>query len=156
MNWKDLAYLKRDLSKKIIEGLNIRIINKLDDDNSIDPVAYELCLKAKHTFKNRVSTQDNEIAMKLIEKALSIDPYFLDAKIYQVYMHYGNDNDKALAIYEEANEQALEIENIQAIMNVKRQLDLVLAKIKPDNLEKVSSYSMYRVILESYNRIQNL
>ena len=53
MNWGDLSLVKGDLSKKIIEGLNIKIINELDNDNSIDPVAYELYLKGKHVFNNQ-------------------------------------------------------------------------------------------------------
>ena len=79
-NWKDLSGIKKDLSGKIIDGLNIKIINELDIDGSINPEAYELYLKAKHTFWNRKTTQDKGIAMGLIEKALSLDPDFLMQK----------------------------------------------------------------------------
>ena len=41
------------------------------------------------------------------------------------------------------------------IMEAKRQFDLVLDRIKPDKVEKVSSYSMFQKILESYNKMEN-
>ena len=41
------------------------------------------------------------------------------------------------------------------IVEAKRQFDSVLDKIKPDKVEKVSSYSMFQKILESYNKMQN-
>ena len=94
-NWRDLSTLKKDLSKRI-NGLNIEFINELDLDDSINPKAYELYLKAKHTFMNRKTTQDNEVAMGLIEKALSIDPDFVAGKSYQGVMYSENEPDKAL------------------------------------------------------------
>ena len=118
-NWKDLSGIKKDLSGKIIDGLNIKIINELDHDDSINPKAYELYLKAKHTFRNRKTTQDKEVAMGLIEKALSLDPDFLIAKIYQGLMYMGNEPDKALVILEEANELALKTNQIKGLMNIK-------------------------------------
>ena len=71
----------------------IKIINELDNDSSIDPVAYELYLKGKHTFNDRTNIQDNEVAMELIEKSLSLDPNFIDAKLYQAYMYSFTDSD---------------------------------------------------------------
>lgn len=118
-NWKDLSGIKKDLSGKIIDGLNIKIINELDIDGSINPEAYELYLKAKHTFWNRKTTQDKGIAMGLIEKALSLDPDFLNAKIFKAKMVWGNDPDKALVILEEANELALKTNQVKALMNIK-------------------------------------
>ena len=118
-NWKDLSGIKKDLSGKIIDGLNIKIINELDLDNAINPEAYELYLKAKHTFWNRKTTQDKEIAMGLIEKALSLDPDFLNAKILKGTMVWQNDPDKALVILKEANELASKTNQIKALINIK-------------------------------------
>ena len=118
-NWKDLSGIKKDLSGKIIDGLNIKIINELDLDNAINPEAYELYLKAKHTFLNRKTTQDTEIAMGLIEKALSLDPDFLNAKILKGQMVWQNDPDKALVILKEANELASKTNQIKALINIK-------------------------------------
>ena len=128
MNWSDLSLVKGDLSKKIIEGLNIKIINELDNDSSIDPVAYELYLKGKHTFENRATIQDNKVAMELIEKALSMDPYFVDAKLFQAYMYVHTDSDKALALYKEANDLAMTTKDKPAILNAKRSMGDIYSK----------------------------
>ena len=68
MNWSDLSLVKGDLSKKIIEGLNIKIINELSNENTINPDAYELYLKGKNTFKNRTSIGDIKIARNLLKR----------------------------------------------------------------------------------------
>ena len=46
-------------------------------------------------------------------------------------------------------------ETLKPIVEAKRQLDSVLDIIKPDKVEKVSSYSMFQKILESYNKMEN-
>ena len=140
MNWSDLSLVKGDLSKKIIEGLNIKIINELDNDSSIDPVAYELYLKGKHTFENRATIQDNKVAMELIEKALSMDPYFVDAKLYQAYMYGYTDSDKALAIYKEVNDLAMTTKDKPAILNAKRSM----GHIYSERMETEKSLDLFR------------
>ena len=119
MKWGDLSLVKGDLSKKIIEGLNIKIINELDNESSIDPVAYELYLKGKHTFNNRTNIQDNEVAMELIEKGPKMDPNFIDAKLYQAYMYSYTDSDLSLGLYKEANDLAMTIKDKPAILRSK-------------------------------------
>ena len=128
MNWGDLSLVKGDLSKKIIEGLNIKIINELDNESSIDPLAYELYLKGKHTFENRATIQDNKVAMELIEKALSMDPYFVDAKLYQAHMYNYTDRDKALALFKEANDLAIKTKDKPAILKAKRSMGDIYSK----------------------------
>ena len=49
-NWSDLPSVKLDLSEKIINGLCVNIINELDNEYVVNSDAYELYLKAKHTF----------------------------------------------------------------------------------------------------------
>ena len=121
-NWTDLSLVKGDLTKKIIEGLRIKIINELDNNYTIDPVAYELYLKAKHTFENRTNIQDNQVAKELIEKALSLDSNFVDAKYYQGHMYHGSDNNIALSLFYEANKLAVKMKDKQALMNVKKSM----------------------------------
>ena len=128
MKWGDLSLVKGDLSKKIIEGLNIKIINELDNESSIDPLAYELYLKGKHTFENRATIQDNKVAMELIEKALSMDPYFVDAKLYQAHMYNYTDRDKALALFKEANDLAIKTKDKPAILKAKRSMGDIYSK----------------------------
>ena len=120
--WTDLSLVKGDLTKKIIEGLRIKIINELDNNYTIDPVAYELYLKAKHTFENRTNIQDNQVAKELIEKALSLDSNFVDAKYYQGHMYHGSDNNIALSLFYEANKLAVKMKDKQALMNVKKSM----------------------------------
>ena len=91
----------------------------MDLDNAINPEAYELYVKAKHTFRHRKTTQDKEIAMGLIEKALSLDPDFLNAKILKGTMVWQNDPDKALVILKEANELASKTNQIKALIKIK-------------------------------------
>ena len=140
MKWSDLSLVKDDLSKKIIEGLNIKIINELDNEYDIDPVAYELYLKAKHTFKDRSTVQDNKIADDLIEKALSIDQNFVDAKLYQAYMTTFNDSDKALELYEEADALALKMKDKKALLNAKRSM----GRIYSERMETEKSLDLYK------------
>ena len=128
MNWRDLSLVKGDLSKKIIERLNIKIINELDNDSSIDPVAYELYLKGKHVFNNRANIQDNEVAMELIEKSLSLDPNFIDAKLYQAYMYKFTNSDKALALYKEANDLAITTKDKPAILRAKNRMAYIYSE----------------------------
>ena len=128
MNWRDLSLVKGDLSKKIIERLNIKIINELDNDSSIDPVAYELYLKGKHVFNNRANIQDNEVAMELIEKSLSLDPNFIDAKLYQAYMYKFTNSDKALALYKEANDLAITTKDKPAILRAKNNMAYIYSE----------------------------
>ena len=140
MNWGDLSLVKGDLSKKIIEGLNIKIINEQDNESSIDPVAYELYLKGKHTFENRATIQDNKVAMELIEKALSMDPYFVDAKLYQAYMYRYTDSDKALALYKEANDLAMTTKDKPAILNAKKSM----GNIYSERMDTEKSLDLFR------------
>ena len=140
MNWSDLSLVKGDLSKKIIEGLNIKIINELDNDSSIDPIAYELYLKGKHAFENRATIQDKKVAMELVEKALSKDPEFVDAKLYQGYMYRYTDSDKALALYEEANNLAVELKDKHAILNAKKSM----GRIHAERMDKDKALSLVR------------
>jgi len=127
-NWTDLSLVKGDLTKKIIEGLRIKIINELDNNYTIDPVAYELYLKAKHTFENRTNIQDNQVAKELIEKALSLDSNFVDAKYYQGHMYYGSDNNIALSLFYEANKLAVKMKDKQALMNVKKSMGYIYSE----------------------------
>ena len=151
-NWRDLSTLKKDLSKRIIDGLNIEFINELDLDDSINPKAYELYLKAKHTFMNRKTTQDNEVAMGLIEKALSIDPDFVAGKSYQGVMYSGNEPDKALIIFQEANKLASNTNQIKELMYINYRMGIIYGKRL--ELEKSLKYGRenYRLAKEIGNK----
>ena len=140
MNWGDLSLVKGDLSKKIIEGLNIKIINELDDDNSIDPVAYELYLQGKHVFNNRETTRDNEIARELFIKAIKLDSNFTDARYSLGYTFHSSDRQKAIDQYQVALDFAKKLDDKNAIMKIKR----MMGNIYSDQYETEKALSFLR------------
>ena len=140
MNWGDLSLVKGDLSKKIIEGLNIKIINELDDDNSIDPVAYELYLQGKHVFNNRETTRDNEIAREFFIKAIKLDSNFTDARYSLGYTFHSSDRQKAIDQYQVALDFANKLDDKNAIMKIKR----MMGNIYSDQYETDKALSFLR------------
>ena len=103
-NWKDLSVIKDDLSKNILESLNIDFLEKVEIElPESDPVAYEYYLRAKHQYKKRNNTDDTEIAQGLLEKAIDLDSNLVKARLllgdtYRDLSEY----DKALDIYKQA------------------------------------------------------
>ena len=77
---------------------------------------------------NRKTTQDNEVAMGLIEKALSIDPDFVAGKSYQGVMYSGNEPDKALIIFQEANKLASNTNQIKELMYINYRMGIIYGK----------------------------
>ena len=128
MNWSDLSLVKGDLSKKIIEGLNIKIINELSNENTINPDAYELYLKGKNTFKNRTSIGDIKIARNLFKKALELDSNFIDAKFSLGYTYQSSERELALEHYENALTLANKFKDKKAKMDIKRAMGNIFSE----------------------------
>ena len=81
-NWKDLAIIKDDLSKNILESLKIEVVEDVEALLSeSDPAAYEYYLRAKHQYKKRNNTDDTEIAQGLLEKAIDLDSNLVEARL---------------------------------------------------------------------------
>ena len=57
-----------------------------------------------------------------------MDPEFVDAKLYQGYMYRYTDSDKALALYEEANNLAVKLKDKPAILNAKKSMGVFMLK----------------------------
>ena len=70
--WSDLSMVKSDLTEKIINGLGIDIINEMDSKYEVNSTAYELYLKAKHTYNSRKTTQDNEMTRGPFREGYSV------------------------------------------------------------------------------------
>ena len=69
-NWKDLATIKDDLSKNILETLEIEVLQDSEFAKRINPDAYELYLKAKHKYEKRQNYEETQIVRGLLEKAI--------------------------------------------------------------------------------------
>ena len=103
-NWKDLAIIKDDLSKNILESLKIEVVEDVEALLSeSDPAAYEYYLRAKHQYKKRNNTDDTEIAQGLLEKAIDLDSNLVEARLLlgNTYRDW-SDYDEALNIYKKA------------------------------------------------------
>ena len=103
-NWKDLSVIKDDLSKNILESLNIDFLEKEEIEFSeSDPVAYEYYLRAKHQYKKRNNTDDTEIAQGLLEKAIDLDSNLVKARLLlgDTYRDL-SDYDEALKVFKNA------------------------------------------------------
>jgi len=151
MNWKDLPILKKNLSKKIIEGLNIQIINELDINNSIDPIAYELYLKGKHTFEKRQKVEDIEIARDFFLKALELDSNFIEARYVFGNTYHDSEKDIAMKHYELALKKANEFDDKKAKMDIKRSMGHIYA----EQMEVDRTLSLYRQSLKISKEIGN-
>ena len=121
-NWSDLPSVKLDLSEKIINGLGVNIINELDNEYVVNSDAYELYLKAKHTFNDRKTVKDNQIARDLLNKALELDSNFVDAKYLLANTYYDSDYDIALEQYSLALNIAIRMDDLKAKMDIKRSM----------------------------------
>ena len=121
-NWSDLPSVKLDLSEKIINGLGVNIINELDNEYVVNSDAYELYLKAKHTFNDRKTVKDNQIARDLLNKALELDSNFVDAKYLLANTYYDVDYDIALEQYSLALDIAIRMDDLKAKMDIKRSM----------------------------------
>jgi len=112
-SWNDLATIKDDLSVNILETLEIKVIQDVEDHMvESNPEAYEYYLRGKHKYSKRQAFADIEIARGLIKKAMEIDDNLLEAKILlgSTYSN-GGEIDAAMEIFVPALEQAEGINN---------------------------------------------
>ena len=103
-DWQDLGIIKDELSKNILESLNIDFLeNKQIELPESDPVAYEYYLRAKHLYKKRKNKDDTKITQELLNKAIDLDSNLVDARLLlgNTYRDL-SDNDNALLIYKKA------------------------------------------------------
>ena len=126
--WSDLSMVKSDLTEKIINGLGIDIINELDNKYDVNSTAYELYLKAKHTYNSRKTTQDNEMTRDLLEKAIALDSNFVDAKYLLANTYEDNDRSKAISLYQNALAVAEKYDNKQVKLQIKRSLGYIYSR----------------------------
>ena len=121
-DWKDLVFIKGDLSNNILEKMNVEILGDPEKFTDVNPEAYELYLKGKYLFKNRESFNDVEVARGMFRKAIDLDENLLIAHNFLgiTYVNYG-EQEKAKDILlptlkkaEESNDK----ENIATAVNL--------------------------------------
>ena len=118
-DWKDLTVIKDDLSKNILESLNIDFLeNEELELPESDPVAYEFYLRAKHQYKKRNNKDDTEIAQELLKKAIDLDSNLVDARLllgstYRDLSYYDN----ALLIYKNARNISEKLSDKKSIVD---------------------------------------
>ena len=150
-NWSELSLVKDELTKKIIEGLNIKIINELDSENVVNADAYEYYLKAKHTYRDRKTIKDNKIARDLLNKALSIDSNFVDAEYLLANTYHDNDREIALKKYKIALKTADRLDDKKAKMDIKKSM----GDIYSEKWDTEKSLKLYREAYKLSKEIGN-
>ncbi len=149
--WSDLSLVKSELTSKIIDGLSVNVINNIENEYVVNPDAYELYLKAKHTFDERSDKKDRKVAVELLEKSLSLDPKFVNAKYFLGYTYMDNDRDKAIQLYNEALILANNTSDKQAMMNIKTKLGYIYS----EKWETEKALKLYRESYKIANEIGN-
>ena len=104
--WDNLPTIKINLSDGLLKALDTtsKVEKKAETTNT---KAYELYLKAKHTYDKRTDTDDTDKARKLLLQAIKLDDTLIAAKVKLgiSYSQMGN-YDEAMKIYIPALEQA--------------------------------------------------
>ena len=107
--WDNLSGIKMNLSDGLLKALDTtsKVDKKAETTNT---KAYELYLKATHTYANRTDTNDTETARKLLRQAIELDDTLIGAKtlLGTTYMQMG-DSDEAMGVYTSALKQAEEL-----------------------------------------------
>ena len=103
--WDNLPTIKMNLSDGLLKALDTtsKVEKKAETTNT---KAYELYLKATHTYEKRENTDDTDVARKLLRQAIELDDTLIAAKV-QLGLTYNDmgDYDEAMKIYTPALEQ---------------------------------------------------
>ncbi len=104
--WDNLTTIKSNLSDGLLKALDTtsKVEKKAETTNT---KAYELYLKAKHTYDKRTDINDTEKARKLLRQAIELDDTLIAAKLaLGISYNETGDNDEAMEIFASALEQA--------------------------------------------------
>ena len=99
--WDNLPQIKDCLSEGLLKALDTKINSDSNEEN-LNPEAYELYLKSRHTWNKRTTKEDEKIAKALLEKALEIDSKMSEARLFSAVMIFDSQ-------YESGLDEALEI-----------------------------------------------
>ncbi len=89
--WDNLPTIKSNLSDGLLKALDTKPMVPQKEETT-NPEAYELYLKAKHKYEKRKNTDDTEVAKELFNRALKIDNTLFSAKMAlgDIYTNIGD------------------------------------------------------------------
>ena len=103
----NLSQIKNEILIKILDSLGIKIPDELkkqaEKEQSINPNAYELLMKAKYAYINASNAGDLDLAAALFKQAYEIQPEYITARSFHAFIQFSlNKTDEAISILEEA------------------------------------------------------
>lgn len=103
----NLSQVKNEIIVKILDSLGIQIPDELkkqaEKEQSINPNAYELLMKAKYAYINASNAGDLDLAAALFKQAYEIQPEYITARSFHAFIQFSlNKTDEAISILEEA------------------------------------------------------
>lgn len=109
--WDNLPTIKGNLSDGLLKTLDTKPKEERKFETT-NTEAYELYLKAKHTYEKRENTDDTNKARELLNKSIELDNNLIIAKIGLGWSYIGTgDYDEAYKIYIKALKQAEKIDD---------------------------------------------
>ena len=115
-NWNNLALIKKDLSKEILNQIDVNIIDDIEEAVvKGDPLAYEHYLRAKYQYKKRENKTEIKIVQDLLRKAIELDESLVDARLLLSKTH------RSLSDYDSAIKNTRKTRNWAKLSIIKKQ-----------------------------------
>ena len=140
-NWNNLALIKKDLSKEILNQIDVNIIDDIEEVVAKgDPLAYEHYLRAKYQYKKRENKTEIKIVQDLLRKAIELDESLVDARLLLSRTHRSlSDYDSAIKNTRKTRNWAKTFNNKKAI--AQSNFDLASSFWMKGNLDSLLYYN---------------
>ena len=139
-NWNNLALIKKDLSKEILNQIDVNVIDDIEETVAKgDPLAYEHYLRAKYKYKQRENKTEVKIVQDLLRKAIELDESLVDASLLLSRTHRSlSDYDSAIKNTRKTRNWAKNLNNKKAI--AQSNFDLAYSFWMKGNLDSLLYY----------------
>ena len=87
----DVFAIQDEIAANVVGQLKLKLLGEQPSSQEVDPEAYALWLQGNHLSRNW-DTSALEQAQRLFEKALEIEPGFIDARFGLAELHKGDEN----------------------------------------------------------------